>query len=72
MRVPKKISLKILIKRLEPDIIIFQETMVDGGKVREALNSIMKDWCICTLYFEGLSGGVCFSCNPLKALFNAY
>ena len=42
----KKLSLKRLIKRVDPDIILFQETMVNGGKVREALNS---KYCVSVL-----------------------
>lgn len=68
----KKISLRRLLKRVELDIILFQETMVSGIKVRESLNSILKDWCIYTLYSKGLSRGLCSSWNPLKTLFNTY
>ena len=68
----KKLSLKRIIKRMDTHIIIFQKTMVSGSKVREALNTILKDWCICTLVSKGIFKGLCSSWNPYKALFNAY
>jgi exonuclease III len=65
----KKLSLKRLVKRTDPDIVFLQETMVDGNIVREALNNILKYWSICTIDSKGLSGGLW---NPFKACFNAY
>jgi hypothetical protein len=34
--------------------------MVKGEKVRESLTFTLKDWCIYSLDFEGLFGGLCF------------
>lgn len=68
----KKLSLKRLIRRLDPDIIMLQETMVVGSKTIEALNYILKDWCISTLDSNGIFGGTCVVWNPCKASFNTY
>ena len=46
--------------------------MVNGDKVREALSSILKDCCLCSLDSKSLSGGLCSTWNPIKGLFNAY
>lgn len=46
--------------------------MVDGPKVREALNYILKYWAICTIDSDGLSGGMSTTWNPLKSYLTTY
>ena len=64
----RKLSLKSLLKRVKPTIILLQETMVNGGKVREALTPILKYRCICNLGSKGLSYGLCSTWNPIKSI----
>ena len=68
----KKFSLKSLIKRIDCDILFLKNTMVNGNKVRESLNNILKYWAIYTIDSKSLSSGLCTTWKPFKSCFNAY
>lgn len=56
--IPKRKSLQRMIKNANPDIIMFQETMLPRKEASDWLKSFLYGWNFVTLDAQGLSGGL--------------
>jgi hypothetical protein len=54
----KKNPLKRLVQSLSPDVILIQETMVDGLRERSFFETWLNSWSFCTLDADGQSRGL--------------
>ena len=48
----------------KPKVVAFQETMLGGGKSKDVLKGVLKDWKMETLNAEGHLGGMITSWSP--------
>ena len=55
---PKKLVLRELVKAYNPDVILMQETLGQGGEVKGSLSKIFPGWIFHALDANGRSGGV--------------
>jgi hypothetical protein len=69
---PKNISLKILFDIVKPNLVMIQETMVIGLKVREVFSNFFLTWNFCAMDSKGLSGGLLYTWNPKKDNLNVF
>ena len=60
---PKIKSLKRMVANLKPAIIFLQETMMEGEKAKEVLESWLKGWSFGYISSEGHSGGLITTWN---------
>jgi exonuclease III len=69
---PKSLALKRLFDLVKPDIVMIQETMVDGNKAREVFSK-KKMYGIYVRWIQKVClGGYCLHGIPKKANFNAF
>ena len=54
----KKTSLERLISNPKPTVLMIQKTMMEGMKVEEIVNEIVKDWKMESMDADGHSGGI--------------
>ena len=60
---PKKLALKELISRYNPDLVFLQETLGRGVDLEPVLNSLLPGWTFAALDAEGHSGGLAIGCR---------
>lgn len=67
---PKKLALKDLISRCNPDIVFLQETLGNSMEVEAALGSLLPGWVFMAADASGHSGGIAmgFKQGKLKVL----
>jgi hypothetical protein len=63
---PKMLSIKKVIQSTSPDIILFQETMVDSYKSKDFFLKCCPLWDCVAIDATGLSGGLISGWNPLS------
>jgi hypothetical protein len=69
---PKTLALKILFDMVKLDLVMIEETMVVGVKVREVFSNFFPTWNFCAVDSKGLSGGLLSSWNPKNANLNTF
>ena len=69
---PKFHILKRLIERIAPNVILIQETMVEGSKVWEVFTKLLGGWTIYSMDALGQSGGFLTAWNPSKVSFKPF
>jgi hypothetical protein len=62
----KSTSFQRIISRTSPDIIFLQETLVDGNKAINFLNTFRPSWLTCVVSLVGNSGGLLVTWDPSK------
>jgi hypothetical protein len=60
----KSSAFRSLLARTSPDIILLQETLVDGLKARTFLSKYRPDWHTCSVNSLGSSGGLAAAWDP--------
>ena len=68
----KTLNLYALLKTLNPDIILLQETMCSSSLALFAFSKILPSWEFCAISASGLSGGLFSTWNPSKENYRAY
>ena len=68
----KSLNLRALLKTLNLDIILLQETMCSASPALFAFSKILPSWEFYAISASGLSGGLLSAWNPLKANYRAY
>jgi hypothetical protein len=61
---PKKLTLKIILLGLKPNIILIQETMGSGEKDRETFSPCLNNWSLRKIDVSSLSGGLLIGWSP--------
>jgi hypothetical protein len=51
-------SLKRLLEKTRPPVVLLQETLVDSRKSRNFMNFLRPDWLVCTVSAVGTSSGL--------------
>ena len=69
---PKTLALKILFDMVKLDLVMIEETMVVGVKVREVFSNFFPTWNFCAVDSKGLSRGILFSWKPKNANLNTF
>jgi hypothetical protein len=61
---PKLASLRRLLSRTLPDILFFQETLVEERKARAFVTTLRPNWLVCAVSSVGRSRGLCVAWDP--------
>jgi len=63
---------KILFDMVKLDLVMIEETMVVGIKVREVFSNFFPTWHFCAMDSKVLSGGLLSSWNPKNVNLNTF
>jgi exonuclease III len=55
-----------LLRKVKPDVVFLQETLVDEEKARHFMLKFVPNWCSCVVSSVGNSGGLLASWDPNK------
>jgi hypothetical protein len=64
----KQASMCRVCRKVKPDVIFLQETLVDEEKARLFMLKFVPNWCTCAVISVGNSGGLLATWDPNKFL----
>jgi exonuclease III len=60
----KQASMRRVCRKVKPDVILLQETLVDEEKARHFMVKFVPNWYICAVKSVGNSGGLLAAWDP--------
>jgi exonuclease III len=68
----KQASMHRVLRKVKPDVIFLQETLVDEEKARLFMLKFVPNWCSCMVSSVGNSGGLLATWDPNKFVLTSF